>query len=151
MPIPELEPKDLVTERHDTREWQSMSPGEEQAWLLNQALDCKREILTLPMPDPNDDSIEAHRLRLLILAAADSTTCKQTSSSRPPPMMTWKKIFEERRAAAELEISPPSARTGTNTATARHPSRTDLTPIHRMTHFIRGMRVCIRAKSGKGR
>jgi hypothetical protein len=62
MPIPELEPKDLVTERHDTREWQSMSPGEKQAWLLNQALDCKREILTLPMPDPNDDSIEAHRL-----------------------------------------------------------------------------------------
>jgi hypothetical protein len=27
----------------------------------------------MPMPDPNDDSIEAHRLRSLILAAADST------------------------------------------------------------------------------
>jgi hypothetical protein len=39
-----------------------MSPGEKQAWLLGQALDCKREILTMPMPDPNDYSIEAHRL-----------------------------------------------------------------------------------------
>jgi hypothetical protein len=37
------------------------------------ALDCKRDILTLPMPDPNDDSIEAHRIRMLLLAAADST------------------------------------------------------------------------------
>jgi hypothetical protein len=39
--------------------WDSMSPGEKQAWLLNQALDCKRDILELPRPDPNDDSIEA--------------------------------------------------------------------------------------------
>jgi hypothetical protein len=27
----------------------------------------------MPLSDANDDSIEAHRLRLLILAAADST------------------------------------------------------------------------------
>jgi hypothetical protein len=32
--------------------WDSMSPGEKQAWPLDKALDCKREILTLPMPDP---------------------------------------------------------------------------------------------------
>jgi len=54
-----------------------MSPGEKQAWLLDQALDVKREILTLPMPDPNDDSIEAHRTRMLVLSAAD-TTIEQT-------------------------------------------------------------------------
>jgi hypothetical protein len=39
--------------------WDSMSPGEKQAWLLDKALDAKREILGLPLPDPNDDSIEA--------------------------------------------------------------------------------------------
>jgi hypothetical protein len=27
--------------------WQSMSPGQKQAWLLGQALDCKRDILTM--------------------------------------------------------------------------------------------------------
>jgi hypothetical protein len=53
--------------------WDSMSPGEKQAWLLGQALDCKREILTMPLPDPSDDSIEAHRIRALVLDAADST------------------------------------------------------------------------------
>jgi hypothetical protein len=53
--------------------WDSLSPGEKQAWLLNQALDCKRDILTLPLPDPNDDSAEARWTRSLILAAADST------------------------------------------------------------------------------
>jgi hypothetical protein len=47
--------------------WDSMSPGEKQAWLLGQALDCKREILTMPLPDPSDDSIEAHRIRALVL------------------------------------------------------------------------------------
>ena len=40
--------------------WDSMSPGEKMAWLLDKALDCKREILTLPLPNPNDDSAEAH-------------------------------------------------------------------------------------------
>jgi hypothetical protein len=44
--------------------WDSLSPGEKQEWLLNQALDCKRDILTMPLPDPNDDSIEAHRVRM---------------------------------------------------------------------------------------
>jgi hypothetical protein len=46
--------------------WDSLSPGEKQAWLLGKALDVKRQILTLPMPDPNDDSAEAHRTRALI-------------------------------------------------------------------------------------
>jgi hypothetical protein len=49
------------------------SLGEKQAWLLGKALDCKRDILTLPMPDPDDDSAEAIRMRALVLAAADST------------------------------------------------------------------------------
>jgi hypothetical protein len=56
-----------------TATWDVMSPGEKMAWLLNQALDCKREILTIPLPDPSDDSLEAGRARALILAAADST------------------------------------------------------------------------------
>jgi hypothetical protein len=53
--------------------WDDLSPGEKQAWLLDQALGRKREILTLPLPDDDDDSLEATRLRSLILAAADST------------------------------------------------------------------------------
>jgi hypothetical protein len=53
--------------------WDFMSPGQKQAWLLGQALDCKREILTMPLPDPSDDIPEAHRIRMLVLAAADST------------------------------------------------------------------------------
>ena len=49
-------------ERHfpNTHDWQTLSPGEKQAWLLNQALDVKREILSTPLPDPYDDSIEAN-------------------------------------------------------------------------------------------
>jgi len=53
--------------------WDSMSPGEKQAWLLDQALDRKREILAMPLPDESDDSVEATRLRSLILDAANST------------------------------------------------------------------------------
>jgi hypothetical protein len=53
--------------------WDTMPPGDKQAWLLDQALDRKREILTMPLPDDGDDSIEATRLRALILTAADST------------------------------------------------------------------------------
>jgi hypothetical protein len=53
--------------------WDTMPPGDKQAWLLDQALDRKREILTVPLPDDGDDSIEATRLRALVLAAADST------------------------------------------------------------------------------
>jgi hypothetical protein len=53
--------------------WTDMPPGEKQARLLDQALDRKREILSLPLPDADDDSAEATRLRSLILAASDST------------------------------------------------------------------------------
>jgi hypothetical protein len=53
--------------------WDTMPPGDKQARLLDQALDRKREILSLPLPDDGDDSIEATRLRALILTAADST------------------------------------------------------------------------------
>jgi hypothetical protein len=70
------EPKDRVTElqpRAAVPTWNSMSPGEKMAWLLNQALDCKRDILTMSLPDRDDDSAEAIRLRALLLAAADST------------------------------------------------------------------------------
>jgi hypothetical protein len=55
------------------RPWNDMAPGEKQARLLDQALDRKREILSLPLPDDGDDSAEATRLRALILTAADST------------------------------------------------------------------------------
>ena len=53
--------------------WNDMAPSEKQARLLDQALDRKREILSLPLPDESDDSLEATRLRALILTAADST------------------------------------------------------------------------------
>jgi hypothetical protein len=55
------------------RPWNDMAPGEKQARLLDQALDRKREILSLPLPDADDDSAEAHRARSLVLTAADST------------------------------------------------------------------------------
>jgi hypothetical protein len=53
--------------------WDTMPPGDKQAWLLDQALDRKREILTLPLPHESDNSAEAHRARSLVLTAADST------------------------------------------------------------------------------
>jgi hypothetical protein len=53
--------------------WEDMSPGGKQTWLLDLALDRKREILAIPLPDDGDDSAEATRLRALILAASDST------------------------------------------------------------------------------
>jgi hypothetical protein len=89
--------------------WDSMSPGEKQAWLLDQALDCKREILTLPLPNPNDDSAEAHRMRALLLAAADSTieqTIRMNASQLKPSAAydDIEKIFEERQKRALLEI-----------------------------------------------
>jgi hypothetical protein len=52
--------------------WNDMPPGDKQAWLLDLALDRKREILAIPLPDDGDDSSEATRLRALILSAADS-------------------------------------------------------------------------------
>ena len=94
--------------------WDSMSPGEKQAWLLNQALDCKREILTLPMPDPNDDSIEAHRTRHLILDAADSTIEQtirlQTNQLKPSAADDdIGELLQERLRAAKAEIERLSA------------------------------------------
>ena len=90
--------------------WDSMSPGEKQAWLLSQALDVKWEVLTMPLPDPDDDSIEANRLRLLVLAAADSTI-EQTIRLRTNQLAATNshddeigKIFEERQRKAILEI-----------------------------------------------
>jgi hypothetical protein len=64
------------------------------------------------MPDPYDDSIEAHRLRLLILSAADSTI-EQTirlRTSRPPPMTTWKRFSRKGSAVPfwKSNVSTPS-------------------------------------------
>ena len=89
--------------------WDSMSPGEKLAWLLDQALDCKREILTLPLQDPNDDSIEAHRIRMLVLSAANSTieqTIRLRTNLLTPSAADdgIEKIFEERQRNALLEI-----------------------------------------------
>jgi hypothetical protein len=89
--------------------WDSMSPGEKMAWLLNKALDVKRDILTMPLPDPDDDSIEAHRIRALVLDAADSTI-EQTIRLRTNQLTPTanddgiEKVLEERMAAAKLEI-----------------------------------------------
>jgi hypothetical protein len=96
-----FEEDELERRLPNTHDWQTMSPGEKQARLLDKALDCKREILTLSMPDPNDDSIEAHRIRMLILAAADSTIEQtirlQTNQLKPAAADDdMEKIFEER-------------------------------------------------------
>ena len=112
--------------------WDSMSPGEKQAWLLDKALDRKREILTMPMPDLDDDSIEAHRLRLLILSAADSTIeqtirLRTNESSRPLPMTTWKR-FSRKGSAVPFWKSNVSAPSVANTAVASRPSRTRADP-----------------------
>jgi hypothetical protein len=71
------------------------------------ALDRKREILAMPLPDGDDDSIEATRLRALILAAADSTI-GQTIALRSPSLATasnardaeMEQFIEERRQQA---------------------------------------------------
>jgi hypothetical protein len=93
-------------------QWDDMPPGDKQAWLLDLALDRKREILTIPMPDVDDDSSEATRLRSLILAAADSTI-SQTIALRSNALASAKdtrdhellQLIEERRQAALLEIA----------------------------------------------
>jgi hypothetical protein len=95
----------------NTPAWDTMPPGEKQVWLLDRALDRKREILTIPLPDDGDDSPEATRLRQLILAAADSTI-SQTIALRSNMLATAQdtrdhellKIIEERRQAALLQI-----------------------------------------------
>jgi hypothetical protein len=107
--------KVLIAERDETSlEGQSMSPGEKQAWLVDKALDAKRDILTLPMPDPNDDSIEAHRTRALVLAAADSTieqTIRLQTNQLKPSAADDEigELLEERRQRALLEIERMSA------------------------------------------
>jgi hypothetical protein len=90
-------------------QWDSMSPGEKQAWLLDQALDVKRDILTMTLPDPDDDSPEAHRTRSLLLAAADSTIEQtirlQTNQLKPSAADDGiAEIIEERRQRALREI-----------------------------------------------
>ena len=96
--------------------WNDLPPGEKQARLLDQALDRKREILTMPLPDDGDDSIEATRLRALILTAADSTI-NQTTALRSNMLATaqdtradehdraMEALIEERRQKAILEIA----------------------------------------------
>jgi hypothetical protein len=92
--------------------WDTMPPGDKQAWLLDQALDRKREILSLPLPDDGDDSLEATRLRALILAAADSTI-NQTIALRSNMLGTAsdardaeiEKFIEERRLKAVAMIA----------------------------------------------
>jgi hypothetical protein len=84
-------------------------PAKNRAWLLNQALDFKREFLTVPLPDPEDDSPEAHRLRSLLLAAADSTIEQtirlRTNQLAPAPSDDIGKLIEERRQKALEEIA----------------------------------------------
>jgi len=92
--------------------WDTMPPGDKQAWLLDQALDRKREILTMPLPDDGDDSAEAARLRALVLTAADSTI-NQTIQLRSAALGTASdardaellQFIEERRQKAALQIA----------------------------------------------
>jgi hypothetical protein len=96
--------------------WDDLPPGEKQARLLDQALDRKREILSLPLPDDGDDSIEATRLRALILTAADSTI-NQTIALRSNMLAmaqdtradehdrAMEALIEERRQKALLTIA----------------------------------------------
>ena len=89
--------------------WDSLSPGEKLSRLLGMALDVKKNILSAPLPDPNDDSAEAHRMRSLILAAADLTieqTIRLQTNQLTPAANddAMEKIFEERQKRAILEI-----------------------------------------------
>jgi hypothetical protein len=100
----ELQPRAVPT-------WDSMSPGEKQSWLLDKALDYKRELFAMPLPDPNDDSIEAHRMRSLLLSAADSTIGQaiqlkaiQSGTATSDRDAEMEKTFEERQRAALIEI-----------------------------------------------
>jgi hypothetical protein len=94
-------------------DWNDLSPGDKQAWLLDQALDRKREILAIPLPVDDDDSPEATRLRSLILTAADSTI-SQTIALRSNMLAmahdnehdrAMEALIEERRQAALLTIA----------------------------------------------
>jgi hypothetical protein len=78
-------------------QWDTLSPSEKQALLLDQALDRKKEILTMPLPDVDDDSSEATRLRALILAAADSTI-SQTIALRSNMLATARDTHDQEMA-----------------------------------------------------
>jgi hypothetical protein len=56
-----------------------LSSNEKHVQLLELALDRKREILSLPLPDKSDDSVEANRLRALVLSASDTTISQAIS------------------------------------------------------------------------
>jgi hypothetical protein len=93
-------------------QWNAMSPGDKQAWLLDHALDRKREILSLRLPDDGDDSSEATRLRALVLAAADSTinqTIALRSNMLAPAANNHahelEQFIEERRQKALVQIA----------------------------------------------
>jgi hypothetical protein len=60
-------------------EWEGLSSNEKHVQLLELALDRKREILSLPLPDKSDDSVEANRLRALVLSASDTTISQAIS------------------------------------------------------------------------
>jgi hypothetical protein len=106
-----LEEDELERRLPNTHDWQTMSPGEKQEWLLNQTLDYKRELFAMPLPDPGDDSIEANRMRSLLLSAADSTIGQaiqlkaiQSGTATSHRDAEMEKIFEERQRAALIEI-----------------------------------------------
>jgi hypothetical protein len=102
-------PKELQS-RTAAPTWDSMSPGEKLSRLLDMALDAKKNILSAPLPDPADDSAEAHRLRSLILATIEQTIRMQTNQLKPSAADDdIEKIFEERQKRALLEIERLSA------------------------------------------
>jgi hypothetical protein len=120
-------PKELQP-RTDVPTWDSMSPGEKLSRLLDMALDVKKNILSAPLPDPNDDSADAHRMRSLILAAAESTI-EQTIRLRTNQLAATNshddeigKIFEERqrRAIKEIERLSEGAAVAVTAAKSRH-------------------------------
>jgi hypothetical protein len=77
-----LEEDELERRLPDTHDWrQTMSPGEKQAGLLDKALDCKWEILTMSLPEPDDMSPESHRIRALVLDPIPPCT----DADRPAP------------------------------------------------------------------
>ncbi len=79
------------------------------------SLNVKRDILTMPLPDPDDDSPEAHRIRALVLDAANSTI-EQTIRLRTNQLTPAanddgiEKVIEERRLAARAAIERMSGK-----------------------------------------
>jgi hypothetical protein len=53
--------------------WVRLGQAAKLQLLTELSLDRKFEILRIPLPADDDDSVEAHRVRQLILSAADST------------------------------------------------------------------------------